>query len=73
MKQARLLKGLTQKEVAEKLGVDKDTYRRLEKYPDEAKIKQAKQLSEILGMSYDLIFFNGDSTLSRLTNGDSTL
>lgn len=72
LKQARLIKGLTQKEVAEKLGVNRDTYRRLEKYPDETTIKQAKQLSEILDMSYDFIFFNDNSTFSRYEGGDST-
>lgn len=72
LKQARLIKGLTQKEVAEKLGVNRDTYRRLEKYPDETTIKQAKQLSEILDMSYDFIFFNDNSTFSRYESGDST-
>jgi len=72
LKQARLIKGLTQKEVAEKLGVNRDTYRRLEKYPDETTIKQAKQLSEILDMSYDFIFFNDNSTFSRYENSDST-
>lgn len=71
LKQARLIKGLTQKEVAEKLGVNRDTYRRLEKYPDETTIKQAKQLSEILDMSYDFIFFNDNSTFSRFESGDS--
>jgi len=72
LKQARLIKGLTQKEVAEKLGVNRDTYRRLEKYPDETTIKQAKLLSEILDMSYDFIFFNDNSTFSRYEGGDST-
>ncbi|MED5102479.1 helix-turn-helix transcriptional regulator [Niallia circulans] len=72
LKQARLIKGLTQKEVAEKLGVNRDTYRRLEKYPDETTIKQAKQLSEILDMSYDFIFFNDNSTFSRYESRDST-
>ncbi|MEK4650812.1 helix-turn-helix transcriptional regulator [Niallia sp. FSL W8-0954] len=72
LKQARLIKGLTQKEVAEKLGVNKDTYRRLEKNPDETTIKQAKQLSEILDMSYDFIFFNDNSTFSRYENDNST-
>lgn len=65
LKQARLLKGLTQKEVAEKLGIHKQTYGKLEKNPDEVTIGQAKQISQILDFSYDFIFFNTNSTLSR--------
>lgn len=72
LKQARLLKGLTQKEVAKKLGVHVQTYSNMEKNPDDVTIGEAKLISEILGFSYDFIFFSGDSTLSRLTNGDST-
>ncbi|WP_445505783.1 helix-turn-helix transcriptional regulator [Niallia sp. 03091] len=72
LKQARLIKGLTQKEVAEKLGVNRDTYRRLERFPDETTIGQAKKISEILDMRYDFIFFNNDSTFSRYENRDST-
>ena len=56
LKQARLLKGLTQKEVASKLGVHGD----------------AKKISEILEFSYDFIFFNANSTFSRINSGNST-
>ncbi|MED3888263.1 helix-turn-helix transcriptional regulator [Priestia aryabhattai] len=73
LKQARLLKGLTQKELAAKLGVHAQTYSKMERHPDDVTIGEAKQISEILGFSYDFIFFNDNSTLSRLNNGDSTL
>ncbi|MFE7082529.1 helix-turn-helix transcriptional regulator [Priestia megaterium] len=73
LKQARLLKGFTQKELAEKLGIHKQTYSKMEKHPDDVTIGDAKRLSEILGFSYDFIFFNNNSTLSRIENGDSTL
>lgn len=71
LRQARLLKGLTQKEVAEKLGVHVHTYSKMEKCPDEVTIGDAKKLSEILQFSYDFIFFNDDSTLSRYKRGES--
>lgn len=65
LKQVRLLKGLKQIEVAKKLGVHVQTYRRMEKYPDSVTIGDAKKIREILGISYDYIFFNVSSTLSR--------
>ncbi|MEK4149053.1 helix-turn-helix transcriptional regulator [Robertmurraya sp. FSL W8-0741] len=71
LRQARLLKGLTQKEVAEKLGVHVHTYSKMEKCPDEVTIGDAKKLSEILQFSYDFIFFNDNSTLSRYERGES--
>lgn len=72
LKQARLVKGLTQKEVATKLGVHVQTYSKMEKYPDEVTVRDAKKLSDILEISYDSIFFNNNSTLSRLMEEDCT-
>ncbi len=66
LKQARLLKGLKQDEMAERLGVHVQTYRRMEKQPDTVTIGDAKKISEILEMDYDYIFFSSDSTLSRV-------
>lgn len=73
LKQARLLKGLTQKEVAKKLGVHVQTYSNMERNPDDVTVGEAKLISEILGFSYDFIFFNGNSTLSRIVNDDFNL
>lgn len=72
LRQARLLKGMTQKEVAEKLGVHVHTYSKMEKSPDEVTIGEAKKISEILEFSYDFIFFNDGSTLSRMKGGEPT-
>jgi DNA-binding XRE family transcriptional regulator len=72
LKQARLIKGFTQVQMAKMLGIHVQTYQKMEKYPDEVTVKQAKQLSGILEFSYDFIFFNNDSTLSRYEGGDST-
>lgn len=65
VKQARMLKGKTQAEMADCLGVCRDTYRAIEQNPDRATVKQAKAISEFLDMDMEQIFFGKDSTLSR--------
>ena len=65
VKQARMLKGKTQAEMADCLGVCRDTYRAIEQNPDRATVKQAKAISEFLDMGMEQIFFDKDSTLSR--------
>lgn len=65
VKQARMLKGKTQAEMADCLGVCRDTYRAIEQNPDRATVKQAKAISEFLDMDMEQIFFDKVSTLSR--------
>ena len=65
LKAARVINGLTQREMAKKLGVHVQTYRKWEKNPEIVEVGVAKKISNILGISYDNIFFNNDSTLSR--------
>ncbi|PEL22504.1 helix-turn-helix transcriptional regulator [Bacillus toyonensis] len=65
IKQVRLVKGITQKEMAEQLNVHVDTYRKMERYPDDITIGEAKIICSHLEISYDHIFFNDNSTLSR--------
>ncbi|MGH1142109.1 helix-turn-helix transcriptional regulator [Bacillus pseudomycoides] len=65
MKQARLVKGITQKEMANQLNVHVQTYRNMENHPDEVTIGNAKKICDLLEISYDQIFFNTNSTLSR--------
>ncbi len=57
VKQARLLANFTQSQVAQKLGVCEQTYRKIEKKPESATIKQAKELSCLFGVPYDNIIF----------------
>lgn len=64
-RQARLLSDLSQLEVAEKLGVHRQTYMKWERNPDEMPVGKAKEFSVIVGSSVDQIFFNPESTLSR--------
>lgn len=66
LKQARLVREMTQEQVAEILGVHVQTYRRIEQEPDEATIGQAKRISKELGLNYNEIFFGSDSSLNRV-------
>lgn len=65
LKQMRLIREYTQDKMAKELGVHVQTYRRIEEDPDEATIKQAKAISELLGADYNEIFFGRDSSLTR--------
>ncbi len=69
IKQARLLKGFTQNDMAQELNVHVQTYRNMENHPDEVTVGNAKKISDLLDISYDQIFFNDNSTLSRIYNG----
>lgn len=57
LKQARLIKEKTQEEMAGVLGISVDTYRKIERTPDVATVRQAKKISDTLGISYNDIFF----------------
>ena len=50
VKLARIAAGLKQVEMAEKMGISRDTYRKIEKDPEEATVAQAKQIAEITGI-----------------------
>ena len=65
IRQARRMKDISQKEMAETLEVSEDTYRRIERDPERASIRQAKIISKTTGVSIDEIFFDRDSSLTR--------
>ncbi|WNF07211.1 helix-turn-helix transcriptional regulator [Brevibacillus borstelensis] len=65
VKQARLLAGLTQKEVSGMLRVHVQTYMKWERNPEEMSISKAKQFSKIVGREFDEIFFDSESNLIR--------
>lgn len=65
LKQARLLADLTQKEVAEILGVHIQTYMKWERNPEEMSIGTAKQFSRIVKREFEEIFFDEESNLIR--------
>lgn len=62
VKQARQYAGFTQMEMAQKLGVSRDTYRKIELFPESASVALAKKISEITGIQIDQIFFAQNST-----------
>lgn len=62
VKQARQYAGLTQAETAVRMGVSRDTYRKIELYPETATVAMAKRFSEIVGIPIDQIFFVKNST-----------
>lgn len=65
LKQARLVRGFTQEEMAKAIGVHSQTYRKIEQNPGSATIKQMRLLCNALEMDYDNIFFDKDSSLTR--------
>ena len=69
VKQARLISNLKQTDMAKKLGIHVQTYRKIEQNPDLATIEQAKKIAEIVEIPYDEIFFTCNSTLSRVARG----
>lgn len=62
VKQARQYAGYTQADIAHKMGISRDVYRRLEANPEKTTIELAKKFSAIVGIDIDQIFFANDST-----------
>lgn len=62
VKAARTNAHLKQVEMAEKMGIHVQTYRKIEEHPETATVKQAKQIAEITGCSLEDIFFDIYST-----------
>lgn len=69
MRQWRLVKGLSQEEMALKCGVHRNTYASWEDNPNNVSVGHAKVIAKALGESVDTIFFNNDST-KRRENGE---
>lgn len=65
LKQARLFSELSQEELANLLGVHRQTYMKWEKKPEEMPMGKAVEFCRIVKVSIDEIFFTLDSTLSR--------
>ena len=65
LEMARARIGLTQEELAKKLGITRNTYAKYEKYKTSMRIDMAQKFSSIVGISIDnLIFLNDDYTSS---------
>lgn len=65
LRHARLLADLTQKEIAEILGVHVHTYMKWEHNPDEISVGTAKQFAKIVGRDIEELFFSSESNLIR--------
>lgn len=62
IKQARSYAGFTQAEMAEKLGIHRSTYMKIENDPSIATLGQISRISEITGVTIDQIFLGYSST-----------
>lgn len=65
VKQARVLAGKTQQEMAESMGIHRHTYAKIEQDPEIATIRQAEEIARITGFDLEQIFFGLKSTFSR--------
>lgn len=57
IEQARKLRNKRQEDMAKFLNIHVQTYRKIEKNPERATIKQAKLIANFLDMPYDSIIF----------------
>lgn len=55
--EARKQLGLTQEQVADQLGLTRQTYAKLEQNPEKLTIGQARQICSVLGRQYETLFF----------------
>ena len=66
VKAGRVMKNLTQNDLAEKLGIHVQTYRRLENEPENFTIKNLLKLEEVLEIPYnDIILGCKESMVGR--------
>lgn len=57
IRQARESVGMSQEDVADKLGIVRQTYAKLEEHPEKATIEQAKRICEIIGAEFGNVIF----------------
>ena len=62
VKQARTYAGLTQAEMADKLGVHRSTYMKIENDPTTATLGQINLISEVTGIPIEQFFLASNST-----------
>ena len=56
--EAREKAGITQQEMADKLGITRQTYAKIESAPEKATVLQARRICQLLSRSYERIFFS---------------
>ena len=57
LKSARMMRGITQEKMAEKMGVHRNTYANWEEHPEDISIKNATIICQILDLPADNIIF----------------
>jgi DNA-binding XRE family transcriptional regulator len=57
IRQVREQAGLTQQNMADKLGISRQAYAAYESHPERVTIEQARRICSILGAEYERIFF----------------
>ena len=57
IKEVREDAGMTQQQMADKLGVSRQQYANYERHPERVTIGQARRICAILGAEYERIFF----------------
>ncbi len=57
LKATRMMRGLTQDEMAEKLNVHRNTYAAWESHPEDISIKNAEEICRILNVTVDEVIF----------------
>ena len=62
VRQARVMAGLTQAEVAKRLGINRTTYIRLEKDPTRATVRQLGLIAQLTGIPVRDLFLGENST-----------
>lgn len=69
LKEARKNARYRQQDVADHLGVSRQTYSRMEQHPEAVSVGDARKLAEFFGVTVDDIFFESDykETYSRAT------
>lgn len=61
--EARKAAGITMQEMANELGISRQTYGKIEENPSVATVLQAKRICSILSRSYESIFFGRNASL----------
>lgn len=66
LREAREDAGFTQKQIADELGVNVVTYRKIENDPSIATVLQAQRICSLLSVNYMRIFFGKNASLSSI-------
>lgn len=57
IREVRVEAGITQQQMADKLGISRQQYANYEAHPERVTIEQARRICAVLGAEYERIFF----------------